>query len=168
MLHLFSNHSAHFFNQGCIPGLCQHGSHWNCRTVLVVSVARKLSRTIVEKSAFQTEFKWHGNDLSFIYIVIFHKAKPSRAICKNNTCQTFVNSTPMCLTCGAWYGNSGCSQVSTLCFSRITGSQINKLFNRKSIYKFHCLRCSQFTVLTVYNFLCLKLSCFQFQNRKLL
>ena len=167
MLHLFSDHRSYLFNKSRIPGLRQHGSYRNGSTVLIISLARKFCRTIVEKSAFQTEFKWHGNDFALIYIVVFHKTKASRAICKNNTCKAFVYGTSVCLSRRTWYRNSCGSKISALCFSRITSSQIDQLVHRQGIYKFHCRLICQLAVLTVYNFLCLKISSFHFQNRKL-
>ena len=58
-LHLFSDDLSHSLDQIHIPRLCQCCRDRDCSTVLIISLARKFCRTIVEKSAFQTEFKRH-------------------------------------------------------------------------------------------------------------
>ena len=154
-------------DQICIPGLCQHRSYRNCSTVLIISFPRQICGSVIEKSAFQTEFKWHGNNLALIHMIIFHKTKSRRSVSQNNACKSFLNCTSVCLTCRTRHRNTCCTKVSSLRFARVTCCQINQLFYRQCIDKFHCLLICKFPVFLINNLFCLKVCSFHLHNRKM-
>ena len=128
MFHLSTDHRTHFTDQYAVPCLCKQSSYRNCSAVLIISLARKFSGIIIEKAALQTEFKRHGHNASIVHVVVFHETKSRRTVCQYDTCKTFIDRAAMCFTCGSRNRNACRTEVSALCFARISGCQIDQFF----------------------------------------
>ena len=168
IFHLCTDHRTNFTDQCTVPCLCKQGPYRNRGTVLIVSLARKFSGIIVEKAAFQTEFKRHGHNASIVHVVVFHETKSRRTVCQYDTCQAFVDCTAVCFTCGSRNRNTCRTEVSALCFARISSCQIDQLFFCQCVDKIQRIFFTEFTVFLIFDDFCRKICRIQLRNVQLL
>ena len=97
-------------------------------------------------------------------MIIFHQSKSCRSVCKDDACKSFIYSTAVCLSCRTRNRNACCPKVSPLCFSRVSGCQIDQFFFCQGIYEIHCLSLIEVGIFLIFYNLCRNVCRMKFQN----